>query len=57
MSNYEPTNLEKVFELLDNKLVSLGIPGALNFVGIDLLCKDLSHWPGAAGCFAAAAGF
>jgi predicted NACHT family NTPase len=56
MSNYEPTNLEKVFELLDKKLVTLGVPGALSFVGIDILRKDWNNWPNAAWCFAAAAG-
>lgn len=34
-SNYTPTTIEKVFELLDTKLVSLGIPTALSAVGIN----------------------
>lgn len=33
-SAYSPTTIEKVFELLDNKLITFGIPGALSFVGI-----------------------
>jgi hypothetical protein len=32
-SDYVPTNIEKVFELLDQKLVALGIPGMLVFAG------------------------
>jgi predicted NACHT family NTPase len=54
MSNYEPTNLEKVFELLDNKLVTLGVPGALSFVGITKIRESL--WRDAALSFVAAAG-
>ena len=52
MSNYTPTTLEKIFELLDNKLVSLGIPGALSFVGITNVQQD--QWQQAMWCFAGA---
>jgi hypothetical protein len=31
---YSPTTIEKVFELLDKKLVTVGIPGTLSVVGI-----------------------
>lgn len=51
-SQYDPTTIARVFELLDNKLVSLGVPGALSFVGITKV-RDGHYWP-AAGCFAAA---
>lgn len=30
--DYTPTNLDKIFERLDNKLVTLGIPGALSYL-------------------------
>ena len=52
-SPYDPTTLEKVFELLDNKLVSLGIPGALSFVGITKAREN--QWREATGCFVGAA--
>lgn len=51
---YVPTTIAKVFELLDNKLVSLGIPGALTFVGITKARE--SQWSEAVGCFAGAVG-
>jgi|GEM_PF-5999720 len=51
---YVPTTIAKVFELLDNKLVSLGIPGALALVGITKARE--SQWSGAVGCLAGAAG-
>jgi predicted NACHT family NTPase len=53
-THYEPTNLEKVFELLDNKLVTLGVPGALSFVGITKIREGL--WGDAVLSFVAAAG-
>lgn len=52
--NYVPTNIGKVFELLDNKLVTFGVPGALSFVGIAKARED--QWVDAAWCFAGAAG-
>jgi hypothetical protein len=52
--DYTPTNIEKVFELLDNKLVSLGIPGALSFVGITQARQG--QVKAAAGYFVSAAG-
>jgi hypothetical protein len=54
VSAYSPTTIEKVFELLDQKLVTFGIPGALGFVGITK-ARD-SHWTEAGWCFAGAAG-
>jgi hypothetical protein len=51
--NYSPTNIEKVFELLDNKLVSLGVPGALSFVGVNNVRSG--QWGEAIACFASAA--
>ena len=49
-----PTTLEKIFELLDKKLVTLGAPGALSAVGINkVLAEEL---PTAFWCFAGAAG-
>jgi len=53
MSNYDPTNLEKVFELLDTKLVTLGVPGALSFIGITKIRESL--WRDAVLSFIAAA--
>lgn len=49
-----PTTLEKVFELLDNNLVTLGIPGALTAVGIAKV--NQGHWSEAGLCFAGAVG-
>jgi len=51
---YLPTNIEKVFELLDNKLVTFGVPGALSFVGITKI--QANQWTEAGWCFAGAAG-
>lgn len=51
--NYTPTNLDKVFELLDNKLVTLGVPGALTFVGITKVREN--QVTDAAWCFVGAA--
>ncbi|MGB3492856.1 MAG: hypothetical protein WBA57_09015 [Elainellaceae cyanobacterium] len=51
--DYTPTNLEKFFELLDKKLVTLGIPGALSVVGINKVRE--SEFADAAWCFAGAA--
>ncbi|MGB3202795.1 MAG: hypothetical protein WBA99_17950, partial [Nodosilinea sp.] len=51
--DYTPTSIEKVFELLDNKLVSLGVPGALSFVGVTNV--RAGQWGEAMGCFAGAA--
>lgn len=50
--DYTPTNIEKVFELLDTKLVSLGVPGALSFVGITN--ARAGQWGEAIVCFAGA---
>lgn len=52
--NYTPTNIEKVFELLDKKLVTFGVPGALSFVGISKAREN--QWTDAAWCFVGAAG-
>ncbi|MEM9005949.1 MAG: GUN4 domain-containing protein [Cyanobacteria bacterium P01_F01_bin.86] len=54
MPEYEPTTLEKVFELLDTRLVTFGVPGALSFVGITKIRENL--WREASLCFAGAAG-
>ncbi len=54
-SKHLPTTIEKVFELLDNKLVTFGVPGALSAVGINKILADL--WTEAAWCFVGAAGF
>jgi len=51
---YCATTIENFFELLDNKLVTLGIPGALASVGITKSLAD--KWPEASWCFAGAAG-
>lgn len=51
--DYTPTNIEKVFELLDTKLVTLGVPGALSFVGITNV--RAGQWGEAIVCFAGAA--
>ena len=53
-SAYSPTTIEKVFESLDNKLVTLGIPGALSFVGITKAREN--QWTEAGWCFVGAAG-
>jgi predicted NACHT family NTPase len=45
--------IEKVFELLDNKLVTLGIPGALSWVGITKAREN--QWTEAGWCFVGAA--
>lgn len=50
--SYEPTTIETVFELLDKKLVSFGVPGALSFVGITKAQE--SQWKEAIGCFVGA---
>ncbi|MGG6295915.1 GUN4 domain-containing protein [Leptolyngbya sp. AN02str] len=52
-SNLVPTTLEKVFELLDSKLVTFGVPGALSAVGIAKVTR--SEWTEAGWCFAVAA--
>jgi hypothetical protein len=52
--SYTPTSIEKVFELLDTKLVSFGIPGALSFVGITQARQGRVQ--AAAGYFVSAAG-
>lgn len=52
-SNYTPTTIEKFFELLDTKLVSLGIPTALSAVGINYARSQ--QWEDAVWCFAGAA--
>jgi predicted NACHT family NTPase len=51
-NKYIPTSIEKVFELLDTKLVSLGLPGALAAVGTNhaLALK----WKEAGFCFGGA---
>jgi GUN4-like/NACHT domain len=51
---YSPTTIETVFELLDKKLVSLGVPGALSFVGITKVREQKGMEAG--WCFAAAIG-
>ncbi|NER00346.1 MAG: hypothetical protein F6K30_27225, partial [Cyanothece sp. SIO2G6] len=51
---YIPTSIETVFELLDKKLVSLGIPGALIGVGISALAQETPNWIMAIGCFVGA---
>ena len=51
--NYNPTTIEKVFELLDNKLVSLGVPTALGAAGINSI--RTGKWQQAVGYFAGAA--
>ncbi|MGB3308192.1 MAG: GUN4 domain-containing protein [Nodosilinea sp.] len=51
--DYTPTTLETVFELLDKKLVSLGVPGGLSFVGIANV--RTGQWNEAALCFGGAA--
>ncbi|MGF1566737.1 MAG: GUN4 domain-containing protein [Nodosilinea sp.] len=51
--DYIPTSIEKVFEILDTKLVSLGVPGGLSFLGITAVHKG--EWGNAAKCFAGAA--
>ncbi len=53
-SAYSPTTIEKVFELLDNKLVTFGILGALSFVGVTKAREN--HWTEAGWCFVGAAG-
>jgi hypothetical protein len=51
--DYTPTTIEKVFERLDNNLVTLGVPGALSAVGINNVRAD--QWGEAIACFAIAA--
>lgn len=51
---YLPTSIEKVFELLDNKLVTFGVPGALSYVGITKAHEN--QWTEAGWCFAGAVG-
>jgi len=51
---HSSTTIEKVFELLDTKLVTFGIPGALIAVGVTKAHEN--HWTEAAWCFAGAAG-
>jgi predicted NACHT family NTPase len=53
-SPYSPTTIEKVFELLDNKLITFGIPGALSFVGITKAREGA--WTEATWCFVGAVG-
>ncbi|OUC13231.1 MAG: hypothetical protein B0A82_18235 [Alkalinema sp. CACIAM 70d] len=53
-SKYSPTTIEKVFELLDTKLVTFGVPGALSFVGITKAKEG--QWVEAGWCWAGAAG-
>ncbi|MBW4652369.1 MAG: GUN4 domain-containing protein [Kaiparowitsia implicata GSE-PSE-MK54-09C] len=47
-----PTTIETVFDLLDKKLVSLGVPGALSAVGIANV--HARQWNDAIWCFAGA---
>lgn len=54
MSTYEPTTLEKIFELLDTRLVTLGVPGSLSFIGITRAQEGA--WREAGLCFVGAAG-
>ncbi len=54
-SAYLPTTIEKVFELLDSKLVTFGVPGALSAVGVNKVLTS-APWTEAAWCFAGAAG-
>ena len=56
MPENTPDNLEKVFQLLDTKLVSWGLPGAISAVGVNKIRQSSELWPEAAGCFVAAAG-
>ena len=51
---YLPTTVEKVFELLDKKLVTFGIQGAISAVGVAKIHQN--QWRDAALCFAGAAG-
>ncbi|MBD2330116.1 GUN4 domain-containing protein [Alkalinema sp. FACHB-956] len=53
-SKYLPTTIEKVFELLDTKLVTFGVPGALSFVGITKAKEG--QWVEAGWCWAGAVG-
>jgi len=52
--NYQFANIEKIFELLDKKFVSLGIVGMLCAFGLNKV-KD-SQWTEAILCFVGAAG-
>ena len=52
--DYLPYTLEKVFERLDQKLVTLGVPGALSAVGVNKVMAE--QLPTAGWCFAGAAG-
>ena len=51
---YTPTTIETVFELLDKKLVSLGVPTAISAVGVNAV--RTGDWKQASWCFAGAAG-
>ncbi|MEM9447130.1 MAG: hypothetical protein AAGA75_01175 [Cyanobacteria bacterium P01_E01_bin.6] len=53
LTDNTPTNLDKVFELLDHKLITLGVPGALSFVGITKVRENQITEAG--WCFAGAA--
>jgi hypothetical protein len=53
-SGYSPTTIEKVSELLDNKLVTFGIPGTLSFVGLTKAKEG--QWTEAGQYFAGAVG-
>jgi hypothetical protein len=50
-----PITLESFWKLLDSKLISLGIPGALIGVAIDFARK--TQWKNAGLCIVAAGGF
>jgi hypothetical protein len=50
----KPTTTEQVFELLDKRLITFGVPGALSFVGITKAREN--RWIEAGWCFAGAAG-
>ncbi|MEO0538789.1 MAG: GUN4 domain-containing protein [Cyanobacteria bacterium P01_A01_bin.123] len=51
---HTPTTVEKVFELLDQRLVLLGLPGAISAVGVNAV--RVGDWQQALWCFAGAAG-
>jgi len=53
-SKYSPTNFEKFFELLDKKLVTVGVPATLSVVGINKAREN--QWTEAWWCFVGAAG-
>jgi GUN4-like/NACHT domain len=52
--SYSPSTIETTFELLDKKLVSLGVPGALSFVSITKVREQ--KWVEAGWCLGAAIG-